>query len=118
MADRFADMFDERYLEFYEGLLDLSLAEDDVSFVDRALALVAGASVLDLGCGFGRHALGLARRGYRVTCTPRSASSPTPRIASCSSRCAVVCGPVAVSCWMCLVLWRPMASRRSTAFSI
>jgi len=67
MAEWFAEMFDERYLDFYEGLLDLAIAEDDVSFVDRALALAQGAQVLDLGCGFGRHALGLAHRGYRVT---------------------------------------------------
>jgi 2-polyprenyl-3-methyl-5-hydroxy-6-metoxy-1,4-benzoquinol methylase len=67
MAEWFAEMFDERYLDFYEGLLDLSVAEDDVSFVDRALALAPGARVLDLGCGFGRHAMGLAHRGYHVT---------------------------------------------------
>ena len=67
MANWFAELFDERYLEFYEGLLDLSQAEEDVRFVDRALALAAEARVLDLGCGFGRHAIPLARLGYRLT---------------------------------------------------
>ena len=67
MAEWFAEMFDERYLEFYGGLLDLSLAEEDASFVDRALALAAEARVLDLGCGFGRHAIALARHGYHLT---------------------------------------------------
>ena len=67
MSEWFAEMFDGRYLEFYEGLLDPSLAEEDVSFVERALALATGSRILDLGCGFGRHAIGLAGRGYRVT---------------------------------------------------
>ena len=67
MAEWFAELFDARYLEFYGGLLDPSLAEEDARFVDRALALASGARVLDLGCGFGRHAIALARHGYRLT---------------------------------------------------
>ena len=35
--------------------------------VRRALGVVRGKAVLDLGCGTGRHALWLARRGARVT---------------------------------------------------
>lgn len=66
MSDWFAELFDERYLAFYDELLDASVAEADVDFVDRALALPASSSILDLGCGFGRHAIGLARRGYRL----------------------------------------------------
>ena len=67
MAEWFAELFDERYLAFYEGLDDPVVAEADGDFVDRALALATGARILDIGCGFGRHALCLARRGYRVT---------------------------------------------------
>src|SRR5207247_7066660 len=37
------------------------------SFVERALALNAGESLLDLCCGPGRHALLLAQRGLHVT---------------------------------------------------
>lgn len=43
--------------------------------VDCALSLLAarpGARVLDLACGVGRHALELARRGYRVTGVDRT----------------------------------------------
>jgi SAM-dependent methyltransferase len=67
MPEWFAELFDERYLAFYEELLDPEVALEDVGFVDRALALPASSTVLDLGCGFGRHAVGLARRGHRVT---------------------------------------------------
>ena len=38
-----------------------------VEFAARALRLPPGAHVLDLGCGVGRHAVELARRGYHVT---------------------------------------------------
>lgn len=45
--------------------------------VDRIIPLLSlspGASVLDLCCGPGRHALELARRGYRVTGVDRTAA--------------------------------------------
>ena len=39
----------------------------EVDFLETELHLPAVASILDLGCGTGRHAIELARRGYRVT---------------------------------------------------
>jgi SAM-dependent methyltransferase len=39
----------------------------EVEFLVEALGLSPGAAVLDVGCGTGRHAVELARRGYHVT---------------------------------------------------
>ena len=38
----------------------------EVDFIVKALGLQGHERILDLACGFGRHALGLARRGYSV----------------------------------------------------
>lgn len=48
-------------------------APDEVEQVAKLVEFPAGASVLDLGCGVGRHAIELARRGYRVTGVDRTA---------------------------------------------
>ncbi|MEP6622840.1 MAG: class I SAM-dependent methyltransferase [Acidimicrobiia bacterium] len=40
--------------------------EQEVGFIVDAIGLVPGARVLDVGCGPGRHALALARRGIAV----------------------------------------------------
>ena len=44
-----------------------SRTDTEVKFVERALGLTESNSVLDLGCGLGRHSLRLASRGHRVT---------------------------------------------------
>jgi SAM-dependent methyltransferase len=73
MADWFADeaFWTEVYaFEFPDPVLDAGAAQ-----VDKALALsgVRGGAALDLGCGPGRHAVPLARRGFRVTAVDLSA---------------------------------------------
>ncbi|MDR2686905.1 MAG: class I SAM-dependent methyltransferase [Oscillospiraceae bacterium] len=40
--------------------------ENQVDFVVKALGLEGGERILDLACGYGRHALALARRGFDV----------------------------------------------------
>jgi SAM-dependent methyltransferase len=39
----------------------------EAAFLDEVLALPDGARLLDIGCGTGRHAVEMARRGYAVT---------------------------------------------------
>jgi len=61
----FETIFDERYPELF-GPIEGN-AEEEVEEILGFLRLPAGTAVEDLGCGRGRHAIPLARRGYRVT---------------------------------------------------
>ncbi len=61
----FETIFDERYPDLFEPLE--GNAEEEVEGIIAFLSLSPGAAVEDLGCGRGRHAIPMARRGYRVT---------------------------------------------------
>ncbi|NJE04622.1 class I SAM-dependent methyltransferase [Thermococcus sp. M36] len=41
--------------------------KEEIEFIVREFGLPTGARILDVGCGVGRHSIGLAKRGYRVT---------------------------------------------------
>ncbi len=61
----FEPIFDKRYPELF-GPIEGD-AGQEVREIVRFLSPPAGASVLDLACGRGRHAIPLARLGFRVT---------------------------------------------------
>ncbi|MGQ9731901.1 MAG: SAM-dependent methyltransferase, partial [Candidatus Zipacnadales bacterium] len=64
-SEWYENYFDEIYLCSYGWRLDRAPAETET--ILRLLDLPSGASILDLGCGQGRHVVELARRGYQVT---------------------------------------------------
>ncbi len=57
------DKLGEKYLElpFVQGTIQ------EVDFIVELFKLAPSAKILDVGCGVGRHAIELARRGFRVT---------------------------------------------------
>lgn len=59
--------FGEDYLAVYAPFLTPERTAREAEELVRLLALPARAAVLDLACGQGRHAVALARRGFRVT---------------------------------------------------
>ena len=59
--------FDDDYLKLYAPRLTEERTRLEAEFMVGALALKQGARVCDLACGTGRHAIEMARRGYRVT---------------------------------------------------
>lgn len=59
--------FDEDYLRIYRPTLTPEITAREAEFIVGALAVEPPAEVLDLACGFGRHAIALAGRGFRMT---------------------------------------------------
>ena len=62
----FEEVFDEDYLRTLPFMsADQTLRE--VEFIETSLGVPAGGQVLDVGCGYGRHAIELVQRGLDVT---------------------------------------------------
>jgi len=54
-------------LELWRRIIPPEMTAAEVDFLERTLHAGPGAHLLDVPCGAGRHALELARRGYRAT---------------------------------------------------
>ena len=68
MAEWFETFFDALYYETYSASENEERNEREAGFIAQALRLLPGARILDLACGYARHAVYLARRGFRVVC--------------------------------------------------
>ncbi len=72
MSNEWRQFFDQVASEYdNEVFTRNTLAEID--FICEELQLKAGDSILDIGCGTGRHSIELARRGFKVTGVDMSA---------------------------------------------
>lgn len=61
----FEEIFDEDYLRTLPFLTPQA-TQSEAAFVASALELEPGSQILDVGCGYGRHAMELAARGFQV----------------------------------------------------
>ena len=59
--------FYDRHAPYYDRGAFTRHTVAEVDFLVEILALPAGARILDVGCGTGRHAIEFAQRGFRVT---------------------------------------------------
>ncbi len=68
MEKWFKEFFDELYYETYSVFESEERNKREAGFIVESLGLPKGSRVLDLGCGYGRHAVYLGKWGYRVVC--------------------------------------------------
>jgi len=61
------NFFDGHYKDVWRALIPDALTKAEVDYLLKEAGLQSGDKVLDLMCGYGRHALSLARMGIHVT---------------------------------------------------
>ena len=59
------ELFNDDFIRTIPKFTDAQIAAE-VDFIEDSLGVARGGSLLDLGCGTGRHAIELTRRGYSV----------------------------------------------------
>ena len=67
MPEWFTTFFDSLANDFWDAAMPPEVTAAEIAYLRRTLALDDGATVLDVPCGRGRHAVALARDGLRVT---------------------------------------------------
>jgi ubiquinone/menaquinone biosynthesis C-methylase UbiE len=73
MKQWYEDLF-ENSAKSYDKEPFVKGTHGEVDFMEEELASDKSATILDIGCGTGRHAIELAKRGYSVTAIDFSAS--------------------------------------------
>jgi 2-polyprenyl-3-methyl-5-hydroxy-6-metoxy-1,4-benzoquinol methylase len=66
-ADWYRTFFTEPVMRFWEAAVPAAATDAEVAFVVRHLGAHPPATILDVACGSGRHALALAQAGFTVT---------------------------------------------------
>lgn len=59
------EFFDEYYLKSSHYLTRAEQTEKEVDFLLKHVEITKESAILDLACGYGRHAIALAKRGYK-----------------------------------------------------
>lgn len=59
------DLFNDDFIRTMAKITDADISRE-ANFIEESLGCEAGATILDLACGTGRHAVELATRGYQV----------------------------------------------------
>jgi len=62
-----SNFFDGQYKEVWRSLIPEELTKRELDFIIQYFDLKPGQKVLDMMCGYGRHAIGLSRKGIHVT---------------------------------------------------
>ena len=66
MKQWYEALFDN-YAKSYDSEVYVQGTVGEVDFIEKELGFDKSKNILDIGCGTGRHAIELARRGYKVT---------------------------------------------------
>jgi len=65
--DWWQTFYSGHYIDFHLEIVNKKKTPDEVDFMLKLLQPPPEAKILDLGCGEGRHAIEMAKRGYQVT---------------------------------------------------